>query len=792
MIPKKIVIFLLAFIIFLSLFTITNAKIVTSVLQEQYNLGEEINQNIKVITVENFKGFIRTTLDCENQQTLLFYFPVSLEANKEKVFSFSFQAKSPGKCFILTVLEQDDSKIEEYKSSTFIITDKINIQLTLNKQYFLPEEQLKITGTATMANGKSFSGAATITVDNQTYSTVVSRGFFSQTVLLSKTIAPGKQPVSIVLNDDENNIGLTSVNFEVGIVKSGLEITTNKEIIFPGELLLIKTSLLDQAGNTIPENISLKLIRIDNLVLGFQKRVFLIEGVVLSGSETRYKFPEDALPQDYLIEISSSGFSAEKTISVPAVESISYDLIDSSSGPTLIIKNTGNVKYQKPLEINLVLEEIAIKKIIDLDLDVGEEKTYPLNKINEKRPEGYYDLDIQSGNDTKNFSNVPITAKVSGSIVLSEGKQKNFWIYPLVLIILLAIVLIIIRRDFFLSIFKSFKSKPKRRIQVNRVYGFEVDREERPLIPVKESHKKHMSPAKEAYLSSSRYSSSPHSRVTPSNKSSRESFISSKSSPSNSSKEKNMKFSELTKRHYEQKKEIAASQDARMFLSKSSTLKEVFDKHASSLAAFRIMPTTVSGQKREVSVLMARISGLNSLMNIKNADTFLFNELANSYMSKIVRVVSQNSGVAELYDSNLVVFFNVTPTANHSMLAVKTAQGIVSATNEMNKELAVKGQPFQLSVSIGVHTGPVVANNIGLDKTLKYSPLSGTTSIAKALERKAFTNEIVVSQSVFNNLNNAVNTKKTTPVMSEVGAMNSYLVKAAEEAAKKEVPYWVK
>ena len=161
-------------------------------------------------------------------------------------------------------------------------------------------------------------------------------------------------------------------------------------------------------------------------------------------------------------------------------------------------------------------------------------------------------------------------------------------------------------------------------------------------------------------------------------------------------------------------------------------------------------------------------------------------------MSKIVRVVSQNSGVAELYDSNLVVFFNVTPTANHSMLAVKTAQGIVSATNEMNKELAVKGQPFQLSVSIGVHTGPVVANNICLDKTLKYSPLSGTTSIAKALERKAFTNEIVVSQSVFNNLNNAVNTKKTTPVMSEVGAMNSYLVKAAEEAAKKEVPYWVK
>jgi class 3 adenylate cyclase len=161
-------------------------------------------------------------------------------------------------------------------------------------------------------------------------------------------------------------------------------------------------------------------------------------------------------------------------------------------------------------------------------------------------------------------------------------------------------------------------------------------------------------------------------------------------------------------------------------------------------------------------------------------------------MSRIVRVISQNSGVAELYDNNLVVFFNVTPTANHSMLAVKTAQGLVSATNEMNKELLTKGQTFQFSVSIGIHTGPVVANNIGMDKTLKYSPLAGTTTIAKALERKAFTNEIVISEFVYKNLNNAVNTKKTTPVMTEVGAMNSYLIKSVEEAAKKEVPYWVK
>ncbi len=765
---KLIFLFLMLFILSTTLEIFAQAKIVISPLQEQYNLGDEINQNIKVITVENFKGFIRATLNCDQQETLLFYSPASLEANKEKVFSFSFQAKNPGKCFILVVLEKD-SKIEESKSSTFIITDKINIQLTLNKQYFLPEETLKITGTAIMSNGKPFNGAASILVENQTFPIVVSKGSFSQDILLSKTIAPGKQPATVTLNDDKNNIGSTSINFEVGIVKSLLEIEVNKEIIYPSEILLIKSSLLDQAGNILPENISLKLMRLENLAIGFQKRIFLIEKVVNSGSETEYKFPQDASPQDYLIEIESSGFTTKKIISVPKVEKISYDLIDSDFGPALSIKNIGNAKYQKPFELDLVLEDISIKKIINLDLDVNEEQVYILNKINDARPEGLYELFIKSEENTKKFSNIPLTAKVSGSFDL-EGVKQNIWILPLILVIILVIILIILRRDFFLNLFKS---KPKREIKINKVHGFEVEHEEENKS--KEISQKQTKPI--IYTTKKEPIINPTSQQNLNSTTYRDTST--------------MKMSDLTKKHLEQKKEIDSSRDARMFSSKSETLKGIFDKYSSSLAASRIIPTTVAGQKREVSVLMTKINGLSSLENIKNSDTFLFNELAGKYISNIVKIISKNSGVAELYDSNLVVFFNVTPTANHAMLAVKTAQGIIQATNEINQELSIKGQSFQLSIAAGIHTGPIVSNNIGADKTLKYSPLSGTTSIAKALEKKAFKNEIVISESVFKNLNNVINTKKITPVTTEIGAMNSYLVKAPEEV-KKDVPYWIK
>ena len=783
---KIIGLFLTTLVLVSMLAIFAQAKVVFSPLQEQYNLGDEIKQSIHVITTENFKGFFKVNLMCENaSETLLFYSPVSLEANKEKVFSFTYSTNRQGNCVILAILEKEGIVKEEVKSSAFIITNKINMQLTLNKQYFLPGETLKITGDAVMANGKQFNGAASLKVEDQTYSVIVSQGSFSQNVLLSKKIAPGKQPILVSLADDKNNFGETTVNFEVGVINTGLDINLSKEIINPGEILLITASLLDQAGNVIEGNVSLSLIQLKNLAAGLQKRIFLVEDIVPSGKEISYKFPEDISPQDYYVEAKSSGFEAKKIISVPRIESINYSLINLDTGPALRIKNTGNVKYQKPFEFDLVLENIALKEVINLDLEVNEEYTYQLNKLKDPRPEGFYELIVKSDSGTSTYPEVPLTGKVSGSLNL-DGAKDSLWILPLILIVGLAVLLIFTRKDFFL---KTFKTKPKKTRRISKVYGFEVDHgEEKMEKPLKVSRelskeiKKSEHPSKSAYFSSRTYSSSPKPVEN------REKFISNKGDSSNS--QKMVLMSDLRKKQFEQKKEISASRDARMFSSKNDTLKGIFEKHASSLAAFRIVPTIVSGQKREVSVLMARITGLTALANIKNSDTFLFNELADKYFSKIIKVISQNSGVADLYENNLVVFFNVMPTANHAMAAVKTAQGIIHATNEMNQELSLKGQAFQLSASIGIHAGPVVANNIGIDKTLKYSPLAGTTSIAKALESKSFKNEIVISESIFKQVS-GLNTKRTTPVMSEVGAMNSYLVRAPEEA-KKDVPYWVK
>ena len=80
------------------------AKIVLNSMNEQYNLGDEISQTLNVMTIDSFRGFLRASLYCGEQETLIFYSPISTEQNKEKTFSFKFIASQAGTCYIQATL----------------------------------------------------------------------------------------------------------------------------------------------------------------------------------------------------------------------------------------------------------------------------------------------------------------------------------------------------------------------------------------------------------------------------------------------------------------------------------------------------------------------------------------------------------------------------------------------------------------------------------------------------------------------------------------------------------------
>lgn len=789
---KKIFLSLILLISIMMFLNSIQAKIVLSNPVEQYNLGDEIKQDIKVLTIEPFNGFLRASLVCEmssatpiisevnttnstktnktnssapaqntqtvssviNSTVLLYYSPIATESNKEKSVSFSINAQNPGKCYILASLERQDKKIEEARTSIFLITSSINIEAVLNKQLFSPEQQLKVTGKIIMANGKEFNGAAIIFLDKRNFSSVVSKGSFSQTITLEKKISPGKHFLTIQASDDKGNFGIGNLTFEVTTIKTSLDIKVNNQTIMPDEILVITPSVLDQAGNIISENISLRLVQLNDLALTMQKRIILLEEIVLSGNSTQYKFAKDASPQDYTLEATGSGFAEQKTITVPRVEKINYTIIQSNGteNSVLVIKNIGNVKYQKPLEINFVIEDVSINKVIDVSLDVNEERTYSLNMI--KGPEGLYKVTLKSEGEIKSFTDIPITGKVSSFLNLDSNETfKDFpWlILPLILIAALTIFLVFIRRDFFI---KLFKSKKKTKV-AEKLYGFETYNEQKTLPLKKESQKP----------------------------------ISSFSSPKRSEP---IKMSAFQKKTSMEKTEKAAMKDSQRFSTKNELIQDIYERNADSmLPAIKIIPATITGQKQEVTLLNIRINGLNYLTNLKNTDSYLFKELSEQFFSNVIKRISANSGVSGFYDNHLMIMFNVIPQANHASLAVKTAQEIKKIIEEFNQQLSSKKQLFEFNVAAGIHTGPLVLTSIGLDKSIKYSPIQDTTTIAQALEKKAFKNEILLSEMTYNKVSGIVQTKKITPVTIGNKAIPTYLVQEQAEK-KKDSPYWMK
>jgi len=103
----------------------------------------------------------------------------------------------------------------------------------------------------------------------------------------------------------------------------------------------------------------------------------------------------------------------------------------------------------------------------------------------------------------------------------------------------------------------------------------------------------------------------------------------------------------------------------------------------------------------------------------------------------------------------------------------------------------MKKQLFQLNIGAGIHTGSLVLTSIGLDKAIKYSPIQDTANIAKSLERKAFKNEILMSEATYNQVSGIIQAKKITPLALGNKAIPAYLLQEAVEK-KKDSPYWAK
>tara|TARA_B110000008_G_scaffold277998_1_gene320645 strand:+ start:16 stop:858 length:843 start_codon:yes stop_codon:yes gene_type:complete len=192
-------------------------------------------------------------------------------------------------------------------------------------------------------------------------------------------------------------------------------------------------------------------------------------------------------------------------------------------------------------------------------------------------------------------------------------------------------------------------------------------------------------------------------------------------------------------------------------LSGINKVKSTFKKYVSENIVDELLQNETSlelgGAQSEVCVLFCDIRGFTSLSeNMKPSDVV---QLLNSYFEAMIDVVFTNNGTLDkIIGDELMVLYGVPlKSKNDCQSAVNSAKEMLKTLEDFNKKNTKHNLP-KLEVGIGVNYGKVVSGNIGSERQMNYTVIGDSVNLASRLCSHAKPGEIVISESVFERLNN--------------------------------------
>lgn len=141
----------------------------------------------------------------------------------------------------------------------------------------------------------------------------------------------------------------------------------------------------------------------------------------------------------------------------------------------------------------------------------------------------------------------------------------------------------------------------------------------------------------------------------------------------------------------------------------------------------------LGGEEKVVTVLFADIKGFTTLCENSAPEAVL--TLLNRYLSEITKVIEDNHGVVDKYtgDSVMALFGAPLSRTNDAENAIRAALAIQECMIELNTINRTEGLAL-MEAGIGVHTGLVVAGNLGSQNRLNYTVIGDSVNLSARLE----------------------------------------------------------
>lgn len=404
-----------------------SAEIILGQTKSSYSFGDTISLSISVKTTAASDDFLNVRLICDQGEKTVLYVPLTLAAGEQKdimsniSLTKSFLGNLTGNCEINAAYNGDE------QSQSFTISDALLVEMNVAKSDIQAGDSVPVAGEAKESDGSPVNGYIDLTVEGTAINVraQVTNGEFSSNIVFPDDIKAGTYTLTgVAYEKDKNgaiqNSGEASSVIVVGQAEKKLEVALTKNSITPPGNITFKVVLYDQSNLETPGTASVKIS--DAYGDSFFNKI------LNTGEVTDFELYANSSAGYWSIEASSGNLSAKRLFYVGENEQASFQIVNN----TLIITNTGNVIYQKAVEVSIG----DTAEMQQVDLDLGES-----TKLRLLAPDGIYKVSVSDGKTTLNVGDVSLTGNVIGveDVMIQSNMISRYPIVWLFLVVVLGL-----------------------------------------------------------------------------------------------------------------------------------------------------------------------------------------------------------------------------------------------------------------------------------------------------------------------------------------------------------------
>jgi adenylate cyclase len=156
------------------------------------------------------------------------------------------------------------------------------------------------------------------------------------------------------------------------------------------------------------------------------------------------------------------------------------------------------------------------------------------------------------------------------------------------------------------------------------------------------------------------------------------------------------------------------------------------------------------GETKELTVMFSDIRGFTTLSEGLTADQLVL--LLNEYLGEMTDIIFRRLGTLDKYIGDAIMAFwgSPYPQTDHAYCACQCALEMIHGLEKLNVRWKAEGRK-QISIGVGLNTGPVNVGNMGSAKRLAWTVMGDNVNLASRLEgiTKEYHARIVISEGTY-------------------------------------------